>query len=306
MNQEELVERFMDNLRADKKSKSTVDTYCYVVNRFLSFVEKAPDEVTIEDIQRYKLELVDLKPATVSLHLSSIKSFLEMYGNYAIERVKRPTITRINPIPLTQEEIDRMLEVANNPVYHAVIATLFYTGMRVGSLLKLRFNDILWDEDRVVLREAKRGKTYTVLMPNQAMDAIKTYQQFRVEPKYTKDTDVVFISSRSRKPYTVEGISYMVKATAVRAGITKRVYPHLLRHTHGTIARKRGIALDTIAHQMGHESIATTQLYAQLADEIYQREYQAFFEPEGVRNPSPQPPTLPKEVDKAEVDKAYR
>lgn len=56
----------------------------------------------------------------------------------------------------------------------------------------------------------------------------------------------------------------------------KRVYPHLLRHTHGTIARKRGLALDTIARQLGHEDISTTQIYARLGDEVYEREYARF------------------------------
>ncbi len=111
------------------------------------------------------------------------------------------------------------------------------------------------------------------------MDAINEYTKYREEPMYTSDRKVVFINPRTRMPHYHGTLQSLVKKYAVKARIAKRVHPHLLRHTHGTIARMNGVPLDAIARQLGHESIATTQLYARIADETYKLEYQAMFYP---------------------------
>lgn len=88
---------------------------------------------------------------------------------------------------------------------------------------------------------------------------------------------VVKIGKLSKRPLSRASIDVIVKRYAVMAGITKRVYPHLLLHTHGTIARKKGLPLDAIAKQLGHDDISTTQLYAQLADDQFEKEYEKFY-----------------------------
>lgn len=88
------------------------------------------------------------------------------------------------------------------------------------------------------------------------------------------------------EPIRTDSVNWMLKKAAHKAEIKKRMSPHLLRHSRGTIARTKGLALDTIAHQFGHESIATTQLYATWADDVYEREYQWLFDQ------GPQKPTV--------------
>jgi integrase len=165
-----------------------------------------------------------------------------------------------------------------DPLTYAITATLYWTGIRNSSLCNLDLDDILWDAHRLALRNAKRGKTYTVFIPDQALETIQAYLPYREKPILAKDHDAVFINPNTRQRIDKDAANYRVKKASIKAGIRKRVYAHLLRHTHGSLARTKGLALDTIARQMGHESIATTQLYAQLADEVYEQEYQSFFD----------------------------
>ncbi len=175
--------------------------------------------------------------------------------------------------------------------------------MRVGSLVKLRFADILWDEGKVVLREAKRGNTFSVIIPEEAMDSIRVYREYREDPLYSKDADTIFISPRTREPLNETGAWNIIRKMAVKAEIEKRVYPHLLRHTHGTIARKHGLALDTIARQLGHQDVSTTQIYARLGDEVYEQEYRRFFDRESQPE---QRAKAPGPTVKPDNDIAYR
>ncbi len=287
MKVEALIEEFEVYLRADKKAEATVDSYCYHVRRFLDLINKEPEDVTAGDVQTYKSSMASrLKARSVNAGLAAVQSFLESHENYAANRVKRVREPKQLPIVLIEEEVKRLLDAASkDPLSFATTTILYWTGIRNGSLCNLDMGDILWEEHRLVLREAKRGKTYTVFIPDQALEAIRAYLPYREEPEYTKDLDALFINPNTRQRIRRDSIVFRVKKCGVKAGISKRVYPHLLRHSHGTIARSLGLPLDAIARQLGHDSIATTQIYAQLADGVYEQEYQSFFADKPVKRP---------------------
>ncbi len=304
MNPEELVEQFMKTLQADKKAEATVDSYAYHASQFLDLINKHPRDATVEDVKEYKSIMASrLAARSINVGLAAVRSFLESHDNYAANRVKRIREPIQLPIVLTEGEIKRLLDAANkDPLSSATIATLYWTGIRNGSLCKLDLADILWEEHRLVLREANRGKTYTIFIPDQALEAIKAYLPYREEPIYTTDLNALFINPNTKQRIHQEAINHRVKTAAIRAGIRKRVYAHLLRHTHGTLARNHGLPLDAIARQMGHESIATTQIYAQLADEVYEQEYQSFF----ADSPTKRPLRRPSRDSQPDTDWAYR
>ncbi len=299
MNPEELVDQFMKVLQADKKAEATVDSYAYHASQFLDLINKHPRDATVEDVKAYKAMMASrLAARSIIVGLAAVRSFLESHDNFVANRVKRIREPKQLPIVLTEGEIKRLLDAASkDPLSSAAIATLYWTGIRNGSLCKLDMADILWEEHRLVLREAKRGKTYTVFIPDQALEAIKAYLPYREEPVYTKDLNALFINPNTRERVRYNSIIIRVKKAAVKAGITKRVYPHLLRHTHGTVARNHGLPLDSIAHQLGHESVATTQIYAQLADEVYEQEYQSFFAGKPAKRPLHKQPTTFQDAD---------
>ncbi len=304
MNGEELLANFQTHLRADKLSEATIYTYGQCVTEFLSVIGRHPERTTKRHIESFKAHLSErVGPRSIVVALAAIGNFLEQYDNYACSKVKRPRIPWKQPIVLTEEEINRLLKAASkDPLANAVISVLYYTGMRSGSLQRLGWSDVLWDEDRVILRNVKRGKTITILLPPQAKEALLAYSQYREEPIDTEDDDVVFILPTTGQPLAQPAVNYLVKKYAAKAGIRKRVYAHLLRHTHGTIARKKGLSLDAIARQLGHEDISTTQLYAQLADDVYEREYQDFFAAESHVKPL----NVITRKRQPEFDSAYR
>ncbi len=280
MEMEALLEEFEMYLRADKKPQSTIDTYVPYIREFLPFVGKEPEDIRAKDIEMFKAHLASrLSGSTINVGLAVVKTFLRSHQNYEADRVRRVRQARKLPIPLTEEELNQLLDSAKtDPLTYAITATLYWTGIRNSSLCNLDLDDILWDVHRLALRNAKRGKTYTVFIPDQALETIQAYLPYREKPILAKDHDAVFVNPNTQERIQRDAVNWRVKKAAVKAGIRKRIYAHLLRHTHGTLARTQGLALDTIARQMGHESIATTQLYAQLADEVYEQEYQSFFD----------------------------
>lgn len=223
MNQEELLDRFETHLRADKKSEATIMTYKYLAGRFLRRAGKPPAETTLEDLNEFKAGLAsDYHATTINMHLSAAKALLESHGNFVCNQVKRVRVAREDPVPLTEGEMTRMLEVSKrDPLAHAVVATLYWTGMRVGSLAKLQWSDILWGEGKVVLRRAKRGKTFSVIIPEEALDAIPCTNSFGPS-RSTPKTQRPFLSVRELEGHsTRQGRGTLSEGLLRRPGCTR-------------------------------------------------------------------------------------
>lgn len=305
MDAEAILNNFEAYMTGNKLSEATIYTYNQCVAEFLSVIGRHPNDTTKRDIETFKTHLADRVGArSIVVALSAISNFLESHDNYECRKVKRPRVPKKEIIPLTEEEVKRLLTAAGkDPLASAVISVLYYTGMRSGSLRKLEWRDILWEEGKVNLRNAKRGKDYTVLLPPQAQEPLRTYRPYREDPLHARDNDVIFILPTTREPLGQPAVNYRVKKYAARAGITKQVNAHLLRHSHGTIARMKGLSLDTIARQFGHDDISSTMIYAQLADNLYEQEYQEFFSSERHVKPDLTNTTRKRQPD---FDSAYR
>lgn len=151
-----------------------------------------------------------------------------------------------------------------------LIKTLFLTGTRVEEFVSLRVTDLFLDSDppQIHITQAKRQSTrYVPLLPSLA-------QELRTHLRGRKN-GYVFESNRHTR-YSTRAIQDIVKEAARAAGITKRVYPHLLRHSIATVLLQSGeVPLDQVQKFLGHLQIGTTQIYAQTSlhalGENYQR-----------------------------------
>jgi integrase/recombinase XerD len=172
---------------------------------------------------------------------------------------------------LSRDEEQKLIGCAyrENNSYGLLLKTLFLTGARVSEFVSVRVQDFYFDEQMILIQKGKGGKSrYVPILPELAHE-LKTHLGSR-------KTGYVFESNRHTK-FTARRIQQIVKETADRAGITKKVHPHLLRHTVATFLLEKGMPLEQIQKFLGHSKIETTQIYAESSTEMMKEGFQRAF-----------------------------
>ena len=147
-----------------------------------------------------------------------------------------------------------------------LIKTLFQTGARVSEFVNLKAEDVFFEEQMILIAKAKGGKSrYVPILPELAQE-LRTHLGQRT-------VGYLFETNRATR-YSPRRIQYIVKETAEQAQITKRVYPHLLRHSVATTLLERGMPIEQIQKFLGHSKLETTQLYAESSTEMMRESYQ--------------------------------
>jgi integrase/recombinase XerD len=147
-----------------------------------------------------------------------------------------------------------------------LIKTLFQTAARVSEFVNIKVNELFFDEQMILIAKAKGGKSrYVPILPELAQE-LRTHLGDRANGH-------LFETIHST-PYSPRRIQQIVKETADEAKITKRVYPHLLRHSVATTLLERGMPLEQIQKFLGHSKLDTTQIYAESSPEMIKDSYQ--------------------------------
>ncbi len=177
--------------------------------------------------------------------------------------VKTPPKRTYPPEPLDQDEVMMLLTACGNDPLglrdRALIAVMYRAGLRVSEALALLPKDI--DEKRRAVRvlRGKGGRSRTVGLDAGAMAFVAAWMESRRELRIVDDAPL--ICTRMGGAMSAGYARRMLAALGRRAGITKRVHPHGLRHTHAAELRGEGIDIGIISKQLGHRSIATTVRY---------------------------------------------
>jgi integrase/recombinase XerD len=180
--------------------------------------------------------------------------------------LETPRTARMLPDVLSVEEIDAMIaaippEKDESPRNRAIIEMLYGSGLRVSELCDMRISRLAPD-DGVVIIEGKGAKQRIVPVSPTALNCIREYLPFRPEPKAGAD-DILFLNRRGGKLSRVM-IFLIIRQLAEGAGIRKNVSPHTLRHSFATHLLEGGANLRAIQQMLGHQSIATTEIYIHL------------------------------------------
>ena len=136
-----------------------------------------------------------------------------------------------------------------------MLRTLLETGLRVSEFIALQVEDISFEERLIIVRAGKGGKQREVPITQSLARELRLYVGVR-------NTGPVFQSPRGGQ-YSARRVQQMVAETAEAAGIIKRVYPHLLRHTIATRLLNAGMPIELVQKMLGHERLDTTRIYAQ-------------------------------------------
>lgn len=268
-------------------SENTVKAYAIDVGHLLDYLEETAvslQEVTTDRLHAFLATLHDLgiSPRSQARLIAGIRAFfkyLKMEGyidHDPTELIESPTLGRELPDVLTVDEIDAMIaalpagkeETLRN---HAIIETIYGSGLRVSELCDARLSRLNLDEALLIV-EGKGSKQRMVPLSPTAVDLIREYlpQRNRLNIKPTGE-DIIFLNRRGA-PLTRVMVFYIIRNLAALAGITKTVSPHTLRHSFATHLLEGGANLRAIQEMLGHESIATTELYLHLDRSRLRRE----------------------------------
>lgn len=261
------VDKFLEHLRADRKSLNTIKTYSAVLRSLFFYINKELREITIEDLERYKLEgLKDKQKSSVRTFIEIIKEFFKFSG--MAEKVANLTLPQASkrlPEVLTQEEAKQLLTVAeDNPRDYAVLTTFLYAGLRKSELINLRISDINFEEGILTVKSGKGDKDRKVPLHNDVVSAIRRYLEYRIKnkliPIHKENADLLFLGYQ-RRNISLSIVERIVKEYCARAGITKRISPHTLRHTALSQLYKATKDIRFVQQIAGHARIATTEIY---------------------------------------------
>jgi len=261
-------------------SGPTLDAYTRDITRYLSFITESlqirdPGGITLDHIELFLRELaaMELDPATIARNISSIRgfhSFLMGDGVTAAnpaELVDLPKKARILPDILHPEEVFRMLDVPDidSPAGkrdRALLELMYACGLRVSEVVNMEQTQLYFDIGFIRVF-GKGSKERLVPVGGHAVKAVEDYMK-NARPLWIRDLrktgNRVFLNQRGT-PLSRMSMWKIVRDAARQAGITKAVYPHILRHSFATHLLEGGADLRAVQDMLGHVSILTTEIY---------------------------------------------
>ena len=276
----EYLQEFLNFTRIERNySDTTITTYQGKLIRYLSFLNdrgKSIEDVKPSDVFELleSLTLMGLSPQSRGQQLSAIRMFHrflideDYLSNSPAEGLGYPKIPKKVPRILNIEEIELILAQTDITTLigirdRAMIDFLYAAGVRVGELLTVRIGSL--DLKKGIVRVFGKGrKERIVCIHDKAIDSIQLYLNESRPLLATKESsDVLFLNHRG-KPLTRQGIGKVIKHYGRKAGIKKRIFPHLFRHSFATHMVMGGANERVVQELMGHADISSTQIYTHL------------------------------------------
>ncbi len=256
-------------------SQNTVIGYRFDIEKFINYLKDsgtALRDVTLPILQQFVADMHDvgISPRSQARIVSGLKSFFKylVMASYTEENpsimLETPNIGLHLPEVLTLEEIDRLENEIDTSTTegvrnYAIIETLYGCGLRVSELVNLEISRVFL-KDKYLIVNGKGSKERIVPMSDMVIDLISDYLKVRGEVIKPGEENVLYLSRRGTR-LTRQMIFTIIKRLATQAGIKKTISPHTLRHSFATHLLEGGANLRAIQQMLGHETIATTEIY---------------------------------------------
>ena len=275
-----IIRKYQQYLKLEKAlSANTLDAYLTDLDKLLRFLKAEIIDmlsVTLDDLQRFAAGLHDIgiHPRSQARIMSGIKSFFHflIMADYReddpSELLEGPKIGFKLPEVLTVEEIDTIIATVDmskkeGQRKRAILETLYSCGLRVSELCNLKLSELYFDEGFIKV-EGKGSKQRLVPISPRAIKEIKYWLLERNVGKIKKGfEDYVFLARWGNSISRIM-VFHLIKELAEKAGITKNISPHTFRHSFATHLLEGGANLRAIQCMLGHESIATTEIYTHI------------------------------------------
>jgi len=259
----------LEELQRRNYSQTTVNAYLKIVESFAKYFDRPPDQLGPEEIRAYQVYLLKerkLGVRSVGHQTAALRFFFckTLKRAYPIEEVPYPKAPRRLPTILTREEAVQLIDSASNLFHRAMLITLYSTGMRRAELCHLKVEDIDSKRMLIRIRHGKGGRDRDVPLSPKVLETLREYWRWMKPKTYLFPGTIS--GSRADKPITAKVLWEACREAAQRAGITKAVRPHLLRHSFATHLVEGGADLPTVQALLGHADLKPTSIYLHLSE----------------------------------------
>jgi integrase/recombinase XerD len=257
------LDKYSKDISLVYNSKNTIKNYESQISCFLNHFKEEVDPKSINN-DKIKDWLIEAKTINTRKHrLCAINSFYKLTVGMPskITKIAYPKPERKLPIVLSQDEIQKMFNVCENKKHKVILCLLYSCGIRVSELINLRWDNI--DRSRMVINiiNGKGSKDRQVFLPDRIIPLLEDYwKEYR--------TLNYILSGQKSEQYSSRSVLQVIKQLAQKAGITKRVYTHLMRHNCFTHMVENGTDINLIQKLAGHNNVKTTMIYAHISDSL--------------------------------------
>ena len=263
---------WMDRIESDLAhvgyAESTQAVYAASAKRFVDSLQDEPqsalDRVDIDRIRRYvdTLRTRELSASWLKVEMAGVRFVCEVtLGRPELVAWMRwPRQKPSLPVVLAGSEVVTLLAAVSSPMYRAVITTIYAAGLRISEACALQIGDIDRARGLLIVRCGKGGRDRFVTLGDALYVLLRSYWAACLPPK-----PYLFPAPDGRSPLDPRSVRQALKSAVERAGITKRVTPHSLRHAFATHLLELGTDLRVIQQLLGHRSIRSTQLYTHVS-----------------------------------------
>jgi site-specific recombinase XerD len=256
-------DRMQDDLKLKGYATATAREYLRLAEKFVAHIGRSPLKVSEATIREYVLELAKSKrPPTVKMHVASIRFLYEvtLRRPQLVASLHWPKVPHHLPDILSLEETRWLLDAVESPKHRVILMATYGAGLRIGEACRLMTTDIDSQRGLIHIRQGKRGRDRYVMLSPVLLAALRAYwKQFRPVPP------ILFPGDAPGSCVTQESVRDALRQAVAKAGITKRVTPHVLRHAFATHLLEAGADIRTIQMLLGHNSIRSTARYTQVS-----------------------------------------
>lgn len=297
MDIEQAKREFLEYIEIERgRAVKTVENYDRYLTRFIAWGEiQTPKDITESKVREFRLWLNrqpgtakdSMKRRTQNYYLIAIRAFLKYMRKRDIvslspEKIELAKVPERHLDLISPTELTRLLEAtAGTDEKHvrdkAILETLFSTGLRVSELCSLD-SDIDLSRDDFSVR-GKGDKVRVVFLSETAKDAIRAYLKVRTDMEPALFVSAPRVKEKNKRVptrLTPRSIELLIKTYAAKAGITKKVTPHVMRHSFATDLLGNGADIRSVQQLLGHASINTTQIYTHVTDAHLREVYKKF------------------------------
>jgi integrase/recombinase XerD len=254
-----LRQRMLEDMQLRNLSPNTQEAYVRAVAKFAQHFGKSPEVLGPPEIRAYLLAQTQRRVSwslfnqiRCALHFLYCVTLKRDWPSEEIVCAKTP---KRLPVVLSRAEVAQFFAAIPRRMYRTLFMTIYAAGLRVSEVVALRVCDI--DSKRMVIRvcQGKGRKDRYVMLSPRLLEALREYW------KEYRPTELLFFAGQRTQPLDRRNVSNDCRRIARRAGLKKRVTPHILRHTFATHLLEAGTDIRTIQALLGHRSLRTTALY---------------------------------------------